>query len=128
MPKLVSTLLVVLALPVMLFGQAKKPVDAPIQPAPQQITNVAVPAEQALAIVKLQRDMQDLELTAKAAQEQAQQKLQALVTQYNKAVEKARTDLKVPADAPFNAEMVSFAIPKSSEKSAETAKPAAENK
>lgn len=96
---------------------------APSAPTPAvQTAEIPVPVEKANDILKMQRSIQgaalaetDRQQKAQQAEQQAQQayaqQAKKLMDDLNAAVEKLRTDLKVPANAQFNQGKVAFEVP-----------------
>jgi hypothetical protein len=98
-----------------------EPAKAPAVTAPAT-KDVPVPADSEVAILKAQRSVQSAQIqeadrrqkavdAEQKAEQQADANLKQAITELNAAVEKARNELKLPANAPFDQMKLAFTVP-----------------
>lgn len=98
---------------------AVAPAAAPAVPA---VKEIPAPADSEVAILKAQRSVQSAQLQAtdrrqkandaeQKAQQQDEINLKQALTELNAAVEKARNELKLPANVPFDQMKLAFTVP-----------------
>lgn len=93
-----------------------------VQPAPTKVKTVDIPTPQQIEIIKLQRDttsayareqdrLKQAQDRERQLEEKAQKEINDLSTKLGNAIAKVKNDLKLPAEAIFNADAVSFTVP-----------------